>query len=290
MIELRAGPARIEVLPEFGGRIHQLWLSIDGREEPLLASPMDPADYADRPLSGGCYPMAPWPNRIAGGRFQWAGREFRLPANDGPNALHGLAFDRPWEVVARVGRVLEMRCDFGQAWPWDGYAWQRIELSAAGLLVKAEVRSRHEAFPAGIGVHPWFRRSIAGGGDASVRVPASLRYVLEGQIPTGELVPPSGEFDLSVPTLPGSRALDDCFTGLDGPIAIDWGPVRLDLTVECRQPHVMVHSTADAFCVEPQTCAPDAFNLRARVDGTGFATVEPGRAVALVSRWSWQIM
>jgi aldose 1-epimerase len=41
-------------------------------------------------------------NRIAGGRFVLDGREYQVPANDGPNALHGgpCGFDKAlWEVV-----------------------------------------------------------------------------------------------------------------------------------------------------------------------------------------------
>jgi len=290
MIELRSGAARLQVLPEYGGRIHQLWVAVDGREEPLLVAPEDPAAYGESPLGGGCYPMAPWPNRIAGARFPWAGRTIDLRANDGANALHGLVFDRPWEVIARAGPRVELRCDLGEHWPWDGYAWQRIELSAAGLLVKLEVRSRREAFPAGVGLHPWFRRDAAGAEHVRVRVPASERYMLRDQIPTGERVIPAGDFDLREPGPIGERRLDDCYTGLTGPSVIDWGRVQLEMTIECPEPHVMIYTPENAICIEPQTCAPDALNLRTSSERTGLALAEPGRAVSLISRWSWRIM
>jgi aldose 1-epimerase len=291
VIELAANGARVVLLPELGGRIHQLWLTVDGREEPLLVSPGVPADHRLNPLGGGCYPMAPWPNRVGGATFSWGGRRVALPANDGVNALHGHVFDRPWEVVARVGRVVEMRCEFDDRWPWAGYAWQRIELTGSGLLIKAEVRSRREPFPAGIGLHPWFRREVAGTADVALRVPATSRYVLRDQIPTGELFAPEGEFAIGERTLLGERRLDDCYTGLTAPAEIDWGRVRLEMTVESPRPHVMVYTPPGALCIEPQTCAPDAFNLRARLgEAAGVALAEPGRAVSLVSRWKWAIM
>lgn len=280
----------MEVAPEFGGRIHQIWVVVDGAEEALLSSPGDVESYAERPLDGGCYPMAPWPNRVAGGRFSWAGRTFALPTNDGGHALHGLVFDQPWEVVARVGRVVELRCELGDGWPWDAYAWQRIEIGETGLSIKVEARSRRDAFPAGVGLHPWFRRTVAGAEDATVRLPAESRYLLANQIPSGGLVPPGGDFVLDTTHPLGSRGFDDCYTGLEGPVVIDWGRVRLGMSVECPAPHVMVYTTPDAFCIEPQTCAPDAFNLRTDLQGTGFAVAEPGRAVGLVSRWRWSIM
>ncbi len=290
-IELRAGPTRLEVLPEYGGRIHQLWLTIDGREEPVLWSPDDVVAYETAPLYGGCFPMAPWPNRIADGRFPWAGREVSVPQNDPPNALHGLVFDRPWGVVARAGRVVELRCEFDERWPWAGYAWQRIELGEAGLTIKIEARSGRETFPAGVGLHPWFRRGVAGAREVRVTVPAARHYELADQLPTGKMVAPAGDFDLREGAILGDRRLDDCYAVLEGPAVIDWGRVRLALETESAEPHLMVHTPEQAVCIESQTCAPNAFNLRTTgLEGTGFAIAEPGRAVALVNRWKWQIL
>jgi aldose 1-epimerase len=291
VIELKAGSARIEVMPEFGGRIHQLWLTIGGEEHPLLWSPADTSEYERRPTYGGCFPMAPWPNRIANATFPWAGREVSLPANDGPNALHGVVADRPWEVVARVGRVVEMRCELDERWPWAGYAWQRIELGDGGLTIKVEVRANREAFPAGLGLHPWFLRDFAGSPQVRVTVPAAERYVMADGLPTGKLAEPAGEFDLRHGEPLAGKRLDDCYTDVGGPAVVKWERLRLEMAMECAEPHVMVHSTDEAFCIEPQTCSPDAFNLRAKgVAGTGFSVAEPGRAVGLVSRWRWQIM
>ena len=111
--------------------------------------------------------MAPWPNRIANGSFSWHGQRVSID-NGREHALHGLVADTPWQVVARAGRVVEMTCDFGTAWPWEGRAWQRIELGAGFLAMKMEVRSAREPFPAGCGWHPWFRRDVTGSSDVRV--------------------------------------------------------------------------------------------------------------------------
>ena len=78
-IELRSSGGRAVILPEYGGRLHQLFVAVDGREEPLLFSPEDPAGYAAHPTRGGSFPMAPWPNRISGSAFPWAGRLITKP-------------------------------------------------------------------------------------------------------------------------------------------------------------------------------------------------------------------
>ncbi|MGE3075113.1 MAG: aldose 1-epimerase [Dehalococcoidia bacterium] len=289
-IELKAPDARLLVEPRHGGRLHQLFVDMDGTEIPLLFAPDDPREYEQHPLIGGCYPMAPWPNRIRQGTFHWGEREYRVPMDVNGEALHGLVFDRPWEVVARVGRVVEMTCAFGSAWPWDGRAWQRIELGRGFLAMKMEVRAGREAFPAGCGWHPWFRRRVGGSADAKVTVPTSRRYVLEKLLPTGENVAVEGDFALDGRPL-GGRSLDDCYTGFErGAATIEWGGLRLEVAFECPRPHMQVYTRPDSFCLEPQTCAPDAFNLASRgavSDGT--AVVAPGRPLALSMRWTWSI-
>lgn len=287
-IELRSRTARAVVLPQFGGRLHQLYLSRAGREEPVLWSPGDPREYAAEPTHGGSFPMAPWPNRIAGGRFTWRGVDYRVPENGGPNAIHGRALNVPWTVIARTRRVCEMTVAFDHGWPWAGKAWQRIEVSDTGLRMKLEVRAERDAFPAGCGWHPWFRRDAFGAADVRLTMKASQRYVTSADLPTGELVPPAAEFDFATGDVVGNRRVDACYRGLIGTIEIAWGDVRLRMEVSSQGPHVMVYTPPFALCVEPQTCAPDAFNLFDRgITGTGFAVAEPGRPVSIESRWAW---
>ncbi len=287
-IELQTRGARALIEPRYGGRLHQLFIEIDGEEVPLLWSPGDLAEYERKPLEGGCYPMAPWPNRIRGGVFRWQNREFQVPQDTNGEALHGLVFEQPWDVVARVGRVVEMACDIGPAWPWQARAWQRIELGPNFLAMKMEVRAGRDPFPAGCGWHPWFLRDAGGSRDVRITVPAASRYVLDAHFPTGELVPPSGDLVLDGRPL-GRRVFDDCYTGFErGAAAVRWERLNLGLAFDCTWPHLHAFARPEAFCLEPQTCAPDAFNLAARgalTDGT--AIVAPGRPLAISMRWRW---
>ena len=286
-IELAHNGATAILFPEFGGRLHQLFVPAGGVDEPLLESPFDPAEYRDHPARGGCFPMAPWPNRIRDGQFSWAGREWQVPLDGEPHAIHGRVHTAPWRVVARTGRVCEMDAPFDEGWPWEGKAWQRFELRDRSLLMKLEVRSAREPFPAGCGWHPCFRRDVAGAPGVQVSLPATRRYVLDEHLPTGELAPVEDIYDLRNDFL-GDRRLDDCYTGLLGPIEINWGRLSLQITTDCLYPHVQVYTPVDAFCIEPQTCAPDAFNLAARGatnDGTMIA--RPGKAVSITCEWTW---
>jgi hypothetical protein len=61
-IELRSNVARAVLSPEYGGRLHQLFVPFESREEPLLYGPGEVGAYRERPTRGGWFPMAPWPS------------------------------------------------------------------------------------------------------------------------------------------------------------------------------------------------------------------------------------
>ncbi|HEY4668515.1 MAG TPA: hypothetical protein VIH05_01925 [Tepidiformaceae bacterium] len=287
-IELVAGGARVVVLPEYGGRLHQVFVPVDGVPEPLLVAPEDVEQYRLRPTRGGSFPMAPWPNRVARGLFEWQGRQFQLPREGKPHANHGRALHAAWRVERTTTDDCELAVEFDDGWPWRGSVWQRFELEPGRLRMAMEVRATGEAFPAGCGWHPWFRRDVGGAKDLRLEAPASGVLVAKDQLPTGEIAPAEGELDLAAGPWLGERRIDHCYTGLSGPITLDWGSLRLSLTVECEESHVMVYTPEEAVCIEPQTCAPDAFNLHERgVERTGFAVAEPGRRVRIESTWRW---
>lgn len=58
--------------------------------------------------------VAPWPNRVADGRYRFAGIEQRLPVNetDRGHALHGFSVDREWTVFedSATRAVLRLDC------------------------------------------------------------------------------------------------------------------------------------------------------------------------------------
>jgi galactose mutarotase-like enzyme len=269
--------------------LHQLFVTVDGQEEPLLWSPEDPSEYGERPTRGGSFPMAPWPNRIRDGRFTWEGQGYGVPTDGKPHASHGRVFQRPWEVVGSDSGSAELRCALDDGWPWEGWAEQRFALANGKLRMELSVHTAGDRFPAGAGWHPWFRRDVAGSARVRVRLDAPERYVLVENLPTGKVVPVEGEFDLRKGRVLGDLRLDDCYRGLQRPIEMEWDRVRLLMEVSSETPHVQVFTPEYAVAVEPQTCVADAFNLKERgVGNVGVQVAEPGRPVRVASTWRWE--
>ena len=101
MLALHAGEASLVLDPAQGGSI----LGWTRGAVPLLrhASPraVIPGDTREM----GAFPLVPYSNRIAGGRFHFAGVDYRLALNfgDHPNSIHGIGWQRDWEVAAVAG-------------------------------------------------------------------------------------------------------------------------------------------------------------------------------------------
>jgi aldose 1-epimerase len=273
--------ARLTVDVAAGGRLASL--VVGGRERLLV-----PHSPADRGIRWGSFLMAPWPGRIAGARLEWDGSSHLLNANDGPNAIHGLVFDRPWRVTTADLGSLSLEVALGPlGWPFGGVVRQRIRLATASLELTAEVVADRMSMPAGLGWHPWFRRPDEG--DMTVRVEGA--DVLEMQpdlIPTGRLVPVRGDTDLRTGPALGVRRLDHVYPAVRSPVVVTWPDLVLTMMSSPAIGTFVVHTPPTGVCVEPQTEWPDAIALAARgVTGTGLVRLGPGETLMARTTWSW---
>ena len=122
VLHLERGRTRCTIVPEAGGRLHQLEL-FDGRAWlPLLHSTDDLQETLAAPTMSGSFAMVPWPNRIAGGIFEFEGKSYELPSNHHGHAIHGFGFDRPWQIESSTSAACRLTLDFGDAWPFGGRA------------------------------------------------------------------------------------------------------------------------------------------------------------------------
>lgn len=278
-IDLRAGRATATVVPSAGGRLGQL--TVDGR--PMLKPrPSDGGGGADGSDGAwgmwGSYPLIPWSNRIAGGRFGFRGGSYAMTDlhTDG-TALHGLVARVPWSVVEADGTSCVLTVDVATA-PWLLTCRQRFALTDEDLRLEIAVTNRGTAdVPLGIGIHPWFPAGV-------VQVPAERIWPAVSCIPTGPPRPVQDDEDLRTPVVP--PVMDDCYTGLTGRSArvgaliLEWGDHVSQVVVYTGEPGWV--------CVEPVTNANDGFNLHDRgVEGSGVIVLAAGQTVATTYRFLW---
>jgi galactose mutarotase-like enzyme len=264
-----------------GGRLASL---VVGGRERLLGRPAP----RDRGIRWGSFLMAPWPGRIAGAEFGWSGRTHRLAANDGPNAIHGVLFDRRWDLVEVSASEARLAIDlWTHGWPLGGSVRQSIRLAAGSVELSAEIVAGEDPMPAGLGWHPWFRRPDRG--DLAVRVEAVDTLESDaGLIPTGRRAPVDDATDLRSGPLLGERRLDHVYPDVRTPVVVTWPDLVLTMRSSAALRTFVVHSPPSGVCVEPQTEWPDAIALSGRgVTGTGLVPLGPGESLRATTTWEW---
>ncbi len=275
MLEIAGGGWQAQLRPEQGAAVAQL--SWQGREV-LVPLPLG----ADPTASfGGAFVMLPWTNRLDGGRLPVAGTVHQLPINrpaDG-TAIHGLARDRPWTVESQS----DERCMLMQAFdgaadglPYRYQARLSLVLESAGALLSLDVTNAgEEAFPFGLGWHPFFLRPAG----TELRFRASALFARDARALPVAVQPSSG--------LIGDEAvyegLDTHFAGWDGTAEILRPDLRLQLAASgawSRNLHVFAPSGSTILCLEPVSHVPDAPN---RPDFAGYGPLtmlSPGCSLA----------
>ena len=283
MVELRHGEAVARIDPVGGGRI--VSLVVAGAERIL---PRSRARAQEPALYWGCYPMVPWAGRLSGGRIPTSEGEVRLEPNLPPSAIHGLGFDKSWDIVEQSATALTMTCELrGLGWPFGGRASQTLRMGTNGLELDLQVGDYTRAGPAGLGWHPWFTRPS--GGDIEVRVDSSEVLVLDADfVPTGEVRRVARDEDLrSGPSL-GDRRLDHVYVHAKGPAVVRWPDLELRIEFGKSVDTVVVHTPPEGVCVEPQTMWNAPLLAASRVEGTGLRTLEPGDTLSAATRWTWK--
>lgn len=268
MTRLRAGDWRLSLRPDLGGSIARLsWRNRDV----LRPAPDEATDI----LQMACFPLIPYANRIANGRFVFDGREVRLPVDPrfGPHALHGDGWRAAWRVIEQD----EAHCTLSYrhqaaAWPWDYTATQRFELRPDGLDVRLTLRNDSTApMPGGVGLHPYFPR----GDGARLSLKAQGVWRVDDSLIPDAAVASTQVFDWSAgPRINDAPLVDHCYFGWDGRARIidDDALILLKASSNVSRVHVYVPPGEAYICVEPVSLMPDAFN-RDDADATGLAVL-----------------
>jgi aldose 1-epimerase len=273
-IELAVGDYVLKLAPAAGGAV----AAFAWRDKPLFR-----AATGLSVLDMSCFPLVPFSNRIAFGRFTSAGREVRLrpnfPGQDHPHPLHGFGWLSSWQVEEHSPRRVRLRHAYPAGeWPWCYCAEQVFDLAETGLTHSLSVANCDDLpMPAGLGFHPYFPRT------------AATRYIgmHRGAWQTGgDGLPQSldegpGARDWWEGRPAGDLAADTVFTGRHGPLDVIWPErdLRLIISPSDNLDHtaVLTPEGADYFCVEPVTHATNAIN--ATDPDHGMRHLDPGESL-----------
>jgi aldose 1-epimerase len=225
--------------------------------------------------------LAPWPNRIAGGRYSFGDHEdLRLPLTEPSrgNASHGLVRWVSWTLEEITANTVSLvyRLMHQPGYPWTVDLHVIYDLSADGLTVAFTATNLGaEPAPYALGAHPYL---TAGDGPVDgweLTLPARTRLLVdEHLVPTGRADVRDTELDFRTPRRIGATSLDAAFTDLDrgedGRFEVllrDLGTDRgVALWMDAAHRWVQLFTgdalpahARESLAVEPMTAPPNAF-------------------------------
>ena len=250
-LELRAGDLRLALRPDLGGSAAGLW-----RGDVAVMRSTEAAALAGARQSA-CYPLAPYSNRLGYRRFRWLGQDHTTQPNfdDNPHSVHGVAWQRPWDVVSSSVDQAELRYVHtpDHHWPFAFEVRQRFVLTpdALELHLAFSNRAAHTQ-PVGLGWHPYFPKR------PHSRLHAELTDRWENDasgLPTRRVPQPGIDGDVA------HLAFDNCFEGWKGAARLRDDKLSMKLTSSL--PYLVVYTPAHSpyYCVEPVSHVSNAIHM-----------------------------
>lgn len=245
--------------------------------------------------------LAPWPNRVAGGKWDYRGKIQQLDLTEPSrgNAIHGLLRNTSYELLAQTAESVTLGAS---VYPQHGYPFTldtsvTYALTDAGLQVTHRVSNvGSQAAPFGIGAHPYLRVGAVPAADLIVTVSGRTHALVDDlMIPVSRESVQGSHVDLRGGVRVGDLKADVALTDLavidglvahrlsapDGTSLVLWADEVFAWAQVFSPDAFPVPGRADqrvAIAIEPMTCAVNAFN-----SGDGLQWLEPG------ARWagSW---
>lgn len=289
--EIAHGDQRATIV-EVGGGIREY--EVEGR--PVL----DPYPLEAMCDGGHGTILIPWPNRLADGRYSFAGTVHQLPLSEPArhNAIHGLVRWCNWRTLEHYPErvVMGIRIHPQSGWPFALDVAVAYELGDDGLVVETAARNIGDGpCPYGSGQHPYLSPGAGLVDACTIELGARTRIVTdpERHLPADREPVQGTNFDLNSERPIGRLQIDDSFTDLERD-----GDGRAWVRLGCPDDRLVELWAEDSYYVlqlftgdtlapfrrrrglaaEPMTCPPNALQT-----GEGIVRLEPEQTH--VGRW-----
>lgn len=284
-IALRAGDLELVLDPATGGAIAAL--TYGGVE--LLRPVADPRLAAQHGRAVAAYPLIPYANRIAWGRFALDGRHFEVAGNfgDHPHSIHGNGWMRAWTMAESAGQRARLTLDHrpphdpASEWPFAFHAEQVFETRPGEVRITLSVENCDaHPWPAGLGLHPYVARTP----ETTLRFEADTRWTTDADSLPADRIPVAGAAEFAQARLLGWNEIDCCYAGWGGAAVVVLPECGLTLTLTAAPPldHLQVYTPIgrDFMGLEPVSNMPDAINRMDEVADHGLQVLAPGERLA----------
>ncbi|PCN48368.1 hypothetical protein Csp2054_06515 [Curtobacterium sp. 'Ferrero'] len=164
--------------------------------------------------------LVPWPNRVAGGRWELDGAAQQLDVSEPKygNASHGLLRFSPYRTVSQTESSIEQEATIHpqHGWPFTLETRVHHELVDDGIRVTHTITNRSGSrAPFAVGAHPYLRAGDTPPEDLVVTLDAATAFSTnEQKVPDGSFDVTGTDSDLRAGRRAGDSDLDTAYTDI----------------------------------------------------------------------------
>jgi aldose 1-epimerase len=247
--------------------------------------------------------LAPWPNRIEDGSYEFEGRSLQLALTEPSrhNASHGLSRWAAWSLEEHAESSVSLTCRLmaQTGYPWAVDLHVIYDLSADGLTVTQTATNLSDSpAPYASGAHPYLSAGAGPVDDWELTLPAATRLLVSPDrlLPIGREAVDGTAYDFRVTRPIRGTELNNAFTDLvrdEGgrAVVVLQGDHAVTLWADENHRWLLVYSADDrpetarrSLAVEPMTGPPDAFR-----SGEDLAVLAPAGSEGDTFSASWGI-
>ena len=230
--------------------------------------------YEDSYASSLLFPFA---NRIAGGKYNFKGVNYQFYCNEngGKNALHGLVYDKPFELVSHAvseSRVV-VTLGYQAAEPSKGFPFcydfsVSYTLTATTLAVEVFLSNIDtKEFPFTLGWHPYFYTSDLE--RSFLHFESSHKIKFDADLITDTLIP----CEEMMPFIVADKQLDASFVLKTNTVVFTTPEYKLELKTNTQENYLQLYTPENRkeIAIEPMTGISDSFN-----NGRGLQILKSG--------------
>lgn len=226
--------------------------------------------------------LAPWPNRIKDGKYQYQDFRYQLPINElqRGNALHGLVAYAEWELISRAENevILEYLLDRSEIYPGKLMLRSKFAVEQNGLVIEITAKNIGScSAPYGVSIHTYLvAGNVIKNNELTLKIPAEKYLAVDESrlLPIDLAQVSNTKFDFQTGRIISNQLIDHAFKySSKHPRQVELlNPKGQGVVMEFDESTnwIQIH-TADrdggdssrlSVAVEPMSCPPDAFNSK----------------------------
>jgi aldose 1-epimerase len=218
-------------------------------------------DYKDSYASSILFPFA---SRIKEGKYSFEGNEYQLETNNGDHALHGLVYNKKFDLFEPEEHKDHCSATFNyyeknesKGFPFTYFLSVTYILFEDRLKVRVTVKNTDtKSFPFTLGWHPYFNStdlknsSLSFKSDQKIKFSKSLITKKVKDQKTPEI------FKIE------NQQLDDCFILKDGHVSFTTPTYKIEIKADSKKNFLQLYTPKgkDIIAIEPMTGISDTFN------------------------------